>query len=176
MGLSSKYLLQVVFFPTQSCGWWAWLWLHAVNPWRAAKGTEDELPYTNICTLTEHTKCHMEFTISTHHLPMWQDVYRPSCQNDSFLFYLSINWENFPSGLFFCTANLSSFKYFLKTPFSWTVYWCLLIFYGYSESCHITPLKTTTESNCRAEECPLIKYRPKLQFSVHVGTRRRRTS
>lgn len=77
---------------------------------------------------------------------------------------------------FFSTVNNSPFKYFLKTPFSWIGYWCSLIFYGYRESCHITPSNATTESNCRAEKCPFIKYRPKLQFSVHVGTGRRRTS
>lgn len=181
VGFSVQLFLKVhvaIFSRTESMSYeHPWFWLHAMNIWRAAQGAEEEW----IASLNPEVHTHRthwllciiyNFILSSNpvtrclqtSLPKWPSLFLPTAiklRELSFLLFLFI---------FFCTVILSSFKYLLKTPFSWIAYWCSLIFYGYSESCHIIALNTTTKSNCKAEECPFIKTRPELQFSVHEDT------
>lgn len=181
MGFSVQLLLQVLAAissaPRSKSGEHPWLWLHAMSIWRAAQGAEEEWIPSLIQEVHTHRTHWLQygiyyFNLSSNpmtrclqaFLPKWPSPFLPSA------FIL----RELP--FLFCMVILSSFKYLLKTPFSWIAYWCLLIFYGYSESCHIRALNTTTESNCKAEECPFIKARPQLQFSVYVDIGESRTT
>lgn len=180
MGFSVQLLLQVLVAipsaPGSKSGEHPWFWLHAMSIWRATQGAEEEwIASLNQEVHTQRThwlQCGIyNFNLSSNPMTRCLQAFLPK-------------WPSFLPSAFilrelsflFCTVILSSFKYLLKTPFSWIAYWCLLIFYGYSESCHIRALNTTTESNCKAEECPFIKARPQLQFSVHVDTGESRTT